>query len=109
MDFGVSMLIINKKALVALAAYLEATSTSNPLTQNERAQLKLLVAPCIDDKLDYVRYYVRWLVRGEVFFRSVRFEGTYIDNYNGRNAAKLLRYIATHSKFPRNRSLKYVP
>lgn len=94
-------MIVNKKALVALAAYVEATCGNKSLTENDRKLVVQLCKPCIDEEFKYES----WIMRGEIFFRAVKMEDAYIYNYSGVNVGKLLRYIAKNSKLPRNRSL----
>lgn len=97
------MQINNKKALVALAAFLEATSNDKSLTENERKIMVSLIVPCVNEEYSFGT----WLLRGEIFFRGIKMEDTYLHKYNGAAMAKLLKYIVKHEKFPRNGSLRY--
>jgi hypothetical protein len=97
------MQVNNKKALIALADFLEATSNDKPLNENSRKIMVMLVVPCINEEYAFGE----WIMRGEVFFRGIKMEDVYSHNYNGKAMAKLLRYIVKNEKFPRNKSLTY--
>lgn len=99
------MQVRNKKALVALADFLEATSNDKSLTENERKIMIALIVPCVNEEVAYS--FGNWFMRGEIFFRGIKMEDTYLHKYNGAAMAKLLKYIVKHEKFPRNGSLRY--
>ncbi len=98
---------VNKKALYALAAYYDAVNLGEVASIPDRRYLADLVVPCIKDSFNEAELY-RSFLHGEVFFRSINCDGVYVNMFNDKNIAKLLRYVARNGKFPRNCSLRYV-
>ncbi len=109
-------MIVNKKALYALAAYYDAINLESVATKAERVDLIEMFIPCIKSAFNE-RELELSILHGEKFFDSrtstvcesaQEYEATYINRFNDRNIAKLLRYIARTGKFPAHKSLKYV-
>jgi len=99
-------MIVNKKALYALAAYYEACG-NNFNDTSDRLLLFDMFVLCIDDSFNE-KEVKRSFVHMEIFFKFKKHHDTYVHSICDQCVAKFLRYIAKHSKFPPIKRLHYV-
>ncbi len=103
-------MIVNKKALYALANYYEACNLNMCATPKERKQLADLFIPCVQESFNEKEIY-RNFGHMEIFFKfriALDYTPAYTQHVDDMCIAKLLRYIAKHSKFPPLKRLHYV-
>ncbi len=103
-------MIVNKKALYALANYYDSCEQGYQ-NRKDRMLLYDMFVPCIDEAFDE-KVVKGNLLHMEIYFKHHLFEGlsnsVYEHHIDDKCVAKLLRYIAKHSKFPPLKRLHYV-